>query len=377
MNDIAAELDFGKFDILTKDIRSPDDHIRARTADPNHVATLITSFKKWDNPPTDIQVLVILKPGSFSSSSDVKVVSELPSKRDFDIDEWYPTLRHHGFQVICGDHSVLAIKSLMGKFKNNEKWKVLNCQLFIGMDDDPNVVRFAQLWGTTDNLKKTVHRKVGVIEQLLETHRLFYNHPQIATYDPNSEKEPEWVKQFRADRQAALGLAHGLWGQNWILARMNGPVWDHLVKIFTGNGVSKGHVSPKSICHFVHTAFIPDELIVKWLQDIINGQLTPKLFQTNCQLFKTRLFVRNAVLDRICFEFKREEGSVSWEDACLKYRNVTDAAWIEAYVAHIGTGAKIISEFFKGQMEKRLTDDVLITQNKIKVQQQVFVSFCS
>ena len=306
MNDISAELDYGKHSVATMDIQKPRDSIRARTADPAHVKTLKASFKKWNNGPNDVQVLVMIKAGTTSSDSKIKNVDKLPNKRDFNFEEWYPTLKYHGFQVICGDHSVEAIKSLLVKFKTNPPWVRLNVQVFIGMLDNPDVSRFAKLWGTSDNMKKAVQRKVTVLEQLVDTHRLFYELPLIDSYlqsqkkqEGKGHKSAEWVRQFKQDRMAALNMKKGLWGQTWSLAKMNGPIWDMIEKIFTGRECHANHVVPKSVSHFVHTADIPDDIILGWLNDIILGESTPLQFVTQCWYYKARAFVRGKILTRL------------------------------------------------------------------------------
>ena len=383
MNDLAAQLDYGKHFVFTADIQKPLDSIRARTADPAHVKSLKASFKKWNNGPTDVQVLVMFKAGSVSSDPNIKVVDKLPSKNDFDFKEWYPTLKHHGFQVICGDHSVEAIKSLLIKFKTNPQWVRLNVQVFLGMFDNPDVSRFAKLWGTSDNLKKAVQRKVTVLEQLVETHRLFFQHPRIEEYvafrkkPENKGKSLDWVRQFKEDRMAALNMKHGLWGHIWSIAKLDGPLWVAIEKIFTGRECSPNHVTPKSVSHFVHMADIPEADLLGWLNDIIIGEGTPCQFQALCFYYKARVFIRNKILHRLNVHFKRtKENPILWADACRQYRNVTDAAWIESYVPAIGNGQKKqLSEYFVATMTDRLNKDIDAIANKIAGKQQVFV-FC-
>ena len=377
MNSYAEVLDYGRHSVATMDIIKPCDEIRARTVDPAHVKALVTSFKKWNNAPTDIQVLVMFESGSVSSDSKIKEVNALPLKRTFDFEEWYPTLKLHGFQVICGDHTVEAIKSLLHKFQSNPMWKRLTVQVYLGLKSDPDVARWAHLWGTADNMKKAVQRRVTVVEQLIETHRLFFAHPKIDQFyaNNNSGKGISWVRQFKKDRSMALSLKHGLFGQIWTVAQKKGPFWDLIERIFLGVGCHDDHMAPKSVSHFIHTSGIPQELLLGWLNDICIGQSNPLMFQTLCYHYKARSFIRRKILERLSTQFKRPAtgaGSLSWDDACSRYKNITDYGWIESFVPGIGHGIKkTLSEIFVTAMEKRLSNDIDFAAGKLANKQQV------
>ena len=373
MNEYAQKLLYGSFPVRTLDIVKPDDSIRARTVDAKHVATLVESFLAWNSTPDDVQLLVLVKLGVPGPNKHIKTIDSIPSKRGFDFQEWYPTLKHYGFQVICGDHSVSALKSIIHRYADVEKWQTLQCKVYIGVADNPEVIRFAHLWGTSDNVKKAVQRRVSVFEQLVETHRLFFSHPQILSYinNPDAKKrDPAWVTQFKQDRMLALGLNKGIWGQTWVLVTMTGQKWDLIESIFKGYVGGKTDNAPSSICHFIWMSGVPDDLLITWLNDVIIGRMSTQQFSGKCIAYKARLFIRTAILKRLSLHFKRELND--WDKAASVYRHVTDNNWIESFVPSLCNGKKrVLSSYFMDQMEERLAADLDALAQKIKVKQQV------
>jgi hypothetical protein len=247
--------------------------------------------------------------------------------------EWHNKLKQWGYQVICGDHSIAALKGLMSENPDEEKWCNVLAKVYIARDND-DTVQFAQSWGTTDNVKRNVHRKITFKEQLFETHRLYY--ASQALHDPTVSKAELTRRQtaWKTTRQFILGLNAGAWGQMWQLCKLTGPIWDKIEAIFKGQVVNARGTfkAPTGMTSFLFMAKIPNEDLIEWLDLVIRGVSSLADFHRKCKNYKARQRLREAVAKYISYAHGYKVDDFDWDVARGKYPSSTDESWIEGYV---------------------------------------------
>jgi hypothetical protein len=344
-------------------INTPEEHLRSRSLDQAHVAELMKSFETFNSKSEVVEVLVIVPPEE-----------ELPKKKNFVWAEWHNKLKQWGYQVICGDHSIAALKGLMSENPDEERWCNVLAKVYIARDND-DTVQFAQSWGTTDNVKRNIHRKITFKEMMLETHRLFYALPSL--HDPSIGKVVLAKRQatWKSNRQFTLGMAVGQWGQMWQLCKLQGPLWNKIEAIFNGDVVNTRGTfkTPTGMTSFQYMAKIPDEDLIEWLDLVIRGVSSLADFARKCKNYKARQRLREAVAEHISYQHGYDIKKFDWAVAKSKYPNSTDETWIESYVllvVHSNLTAALPEAFF-AQLEERFLDDSedqeRMAANKVKV----------
>ena len=131
------------------------------------------------------------------------------------------------------------------------------------------------------------------------------------------------------------------------VAAMREPVWPLLLKIFK-EGVPMGPVDgkgnkkmkkPTSIANFIHMANVPTELILKWLNRVIQGQITFRQFELNCKQHKKLLHMKECIVEFVNNMFVPEEYP-DFEELAERYECFKDTGWIAQLLGWFGNTAK-------------------------------------
>ncbi len=83
----------------------------------------------------------------------------------------------------------------------------------------------------------------------------------------------------------------------WQLCKLHGDLWQRIEAIFKGEvHNARGNFKvPTGIVSFLHIAKIPQEQLVAWLDQVIQGNLSLANFTRYCQNYKARERLREAV----------------------------------------------------------------------------------
>ena len=94
-------------------------------------------------------------------------------------------------------------------------------------------------------------------------------------------------------RKAEYAMKTNSFNQLWTLAAREGPVWEELEKIFTGQ-VANAHKfkKPQSPSNFTSMGAIPEGDLLVLLRAVTSGRKTLKQFTDSCRAYKARARVQ-------------------------------------------------------------------------------------
>ena len=103
-----------------------------------------------------------------------------------------------------------------------------------------------------------------------------------------------------------MGITRADMGLIMSIAKVSDSVWEPLLKIFQGETEAGVAGIPKSSTHMVKMSKIPDEQLVEWLNEVVEGELEMKMFKQRCAQWKHEQTLW-AEVTSICQEFLSPE----------------------------------------------------------------------
>jgi hypothetical protein len=157
----------------------------------------------------------------------------------------------------------------------------------------------------------------------------------------------EFKKAWRAAKpgfEATLPRASATIGSMIVLASYTGEIWDLLSLIFTGEVANhpteqKKFKPPTSAAYFASMSDIPEDLLTKWLERVVDRGYTPKQFMERCQLYKKTVRVQAWILNFIN-DIRPGHDFETFEEALQHYTILDDPDYLRELVSWCGATAK-------------------------------------
>lgn len=321
---------FGKCVVPTSWLELAGD-MAARELKPKNTAVVDASIRtmgKNDNM-TNVEVLIF--------SNDLKKANLNAKKLIFDINKPKPEPVH--FYSIIGGHTVTSIGKSHKTRPNNPDYQFVHCSL-ICCEDTPYNRQMAKAYGALENKIKDNRSKTDTWDLLWSMHSSYIQ--CLANYQKGDEKA--FKKEWRAEKARLLAACNvgskGAFDQNITIAQKTGPVWDNICKIFKGEvevlaATKKPPKAPTGVGHFKFMGTIPDEKLNTWLERVVQGQETIKEFGVNCQKYKQKIGVKQAIVDYV--KVIRDKEQLTWDDMVEEWPSLGETVWFELVMGWVGS----------------------------------------
>jgi hypothetical protein len=217
--------------------------------------------------------------------------------------------KDHGIAlwIIGGTHTNKALSKLKDLHPDNPLWwtqkfKVLVCK------DDPAVRQLLRDQGNIMNMKH-IGKKTTFAEVVIQMHNnavaegKAYLRQQGRPFDDafvTPADCPAAVAKTMKDRlgQTTGGFSTQTIGAYWQLSKRGGRMWEliqELISTKRGKGSSKAH-KPYGAGVFSAMGKIPDDELLKWLEQLHRGDINDKEFRAKCNDHKAREATKHVIM---------------------------------------------------------------------------------
>ena len=205
------------------------------------------------------------------------------------------------FYVYSGNHGLHAIRILRERYPKNSKFFTLRSHILL-VDSSPQSFGNLFLLGSFANTVHHLSLKTSFAEVCQRLRQQYSN--LLETH--GSQVAPGWkvaVGKMQKQAQAAYNWKKGEAGLTWNISCCNGPVWSRLIKVLHGQSAHENPklLIPRSSHHLNSMARIPDDVLIQWLEEFLEGKIGLKQFKENCVTWK----VEQKMWDSVS-EFGRE-----------------------------------------------------------------------
>ena len=363
--ELNAQMDgwsYGRFDVPTALIKSPEEKYRACAAKQEKVDALLKSILQFG--PVNEHVQVVLFVGANQA---------LPAKTGFKLpvtDDEMNARGFEGFFCIVGDHTQRAMNQLHSMFNRNPSWASLNATVFV-CQRTLEVYAALKTLGILANIRRGKRVTLSFqdkISALREDYLGLAEHASV----PGHKKRALALKKQR--QQDFGGISAEQMKHLWHLATRKGEVWELLWKIIVGDVVlpdqrsrwgrcgfvSKAHGPVKSAANLTNTWEVDDSVLVLLLQDVVNGRSSLQGLNEQCALVKARKKVQTAILSDTTVD------ELDWDAAQKKFPSACQEDFVEQWVGVVSReGVKArprtdMPELFLQELARRVESDAAV-----------------
>ena len=190
-------------------------------------------------------------------------------------------------QFYSGNHGFHAVKMLAERFPKNKNFERLRCSVVIASSNAENFKHLFIL-GTFENTVHSLAKKTGFAETCLRMRQQYTN---LVTECSGDTKSGEWRTKSGAllrSAQAAFNWNSGETNLCWLVASSDENVWDLLEAILKGNTKHANPMThvPRSSHHLNSMAKIPNKVLIDWLKQVCEAQMTLKDFKERCVMYR-------------------------------------------------------------------------------------------
>lgn len=321
-------------------IDHPEKCIEAREQDKDHRADMKNYFKTHGVLEPNIKVLM------WSDEKFDKVI-----RFDIDLDDPRPP---SPIYAIVGDHSAGGLKDLTKDYPKNRKFKYVLVKMAICPKTEENI-KMALHYGTLDNTIASLHKAMSMWDCCKQMRNRWMDLCQEFPYEQQkNEKRKKW-KHYLTNCETSMPFSGGTYHTLAVVAKYDVSIWKLISKIFEGEYVKnpklKGQTTPKSFGHFNEMGGIPNEDLIRWLERVVNGTWTTKIFNNRCQLYKKTVRVRADIVEFVN-TIRPEHGFEDFDKVAMMYPKMADPNWWNGVISWVSDKKKEkLSALVKQQIE--------------------------
>ena len=304
---------FGLTKIRTSWGISPTEDMAARRKDEHHVVVIAESLNIHGVQQHNVIILIFTQ----DIINHPKLSLDNLDFTPFLDDEKAPVPMY----TIAGDHTCGAMQMLHEAKPQNPKWLYMYVTIAV-TDDTPENRRLAQIAGDLDNKVGNIKQEMTTFDYIEQIHRTYMNlikkfgDPSVPANLKNINKD---LARYKADCTITMGdrnrIATATLGTFFQIAKRTGKVWTLIERIFTEHrqalyASSRGRtLTPKD--HLGHSYFtdmanIPDAMLIKWLQSVVDQKMTVSQFKAKCSKYKKILVLQKAILVWYAAEYHQD-----------------------------------------------------------------------
>ena len=241
-------------------------------------------------------------------------------------------------QIIAGDHTCAAVQRHNQAKPESDEFKKVECELIVCSRTEQNL-RLAKSYGTMHNS----------LAQLQEGHSFWENLETIHTekerlYILNIDKKERKKKmaEFRQWCETSMhNFAPNTIGSLFVLASFSGKLWENFAKIFQGQVTKNKAIkfkTPDAHTHFNTMSKIPESLLIRWTDRVVNGEWNTKNFYDRCVQHKKEIKVCSQMMDFVATRYPAERYA-NFNDLAAQYAFFGDHQWLKQMVTWCGNRA--------------------------------------
>ena len=358
LNAQMAGWSYGRFDVPTGLIKSPEEKYRARVAKQENVDALLKSILQFGTVNEHVQVVLF-----------VGANQAVPAKTGFKLPVTEDEMKARGFEgffCIVGDHTQRAMNQLHSNFSKNPKWANLNAEVFV-CRRTPEVLAALKSWGILDNIKGERRVTVSFQDKVFALHEDYLSLAEHAS-SPGHKERVAALKEQR--RQDFGGVSSGQMMQLWSIAAREGKVWELLQKIISGEvvqpdartpgkgrgrGLRKPAKAVNSAALFTNIGGVEDAVLVPLLHDVVIGHASLQRLNDQCALVKARMKLQTTILS------DENVKLFDWDAAQKKFPLACHEDFVERWAkAVVREGIKAraaFPELFFQELDRRIKSD--------------------
>lgn len=295
----------GEFKIPVSLLTSPLEDIRSRHLDMNHIHTLIESFRSYSRVNEDIQVVLRTEKKRPQTLSVGKLKGlGVP------------------FEVIAGNHSVHALKSLHSEYPRNPLFAEPKCKVFLCQNTLDNRSAIRALGGL-DNVIKGIHRLPTKTEAVLAMHEQLKHESDSRVNLAKLKKE--WRVVY-CNNTNTLNTMIGI-------AKKDGEVWDLISQILTGQGMPEKYRPPTTIAKFNQMGGVDHNWLLDQLRLVKDCTISLAQFHARCLSLKNAKKVREWIAQLIRSTGQKDElETKNWAELAKLYPNTCRESFVESWL---------------------------------------------
>ena len=217
-----------------------------------------------------------------------------------------------------------------------------------------------------DNIKGEKRVSVSFHDKVTALHE---DYASLKQHEGEAGHKERTASIKEARRMDFGGISAGQMMQLWSIAAREGPVWDLLLKIISGDVVApepqrantsrktvkRGVKAVNSAANFVNIGGIEDDVLVSLLNEIVIGHASLQRLNEKCALVKARMKVQTAILsDNIIDES-------DWTAARTTFPIACDDQFVERWaVSLVREGLKAraaLPDLFFSELDRRIATD--------------------
>jgi hypothetical protein len=222
------------------------------------------------------------------------------------------------------------------------------------------------------------------LAQLQEGHSFWENLTIIHTeklrlwdlHDDGKERRKAWA-DFRVECETSMAnFKPNTIGSLFVLASFTGRLWINIAKIFQGQVTKNKAIkfkTPDAHTHFNTMAKIPEDLLIRWTNRVVNGEWNTKNFNDRCVQHKKEVKVCAQMLDFVTVRYPAESYG-TYDELAEQYPFFTDNSWVKLMVTWCGNRmVDSLDGNVKGAIVKKID---LIKNPPVSDVVYVLVDFC-
>jgi hypothetical protein len=286
----------GRFKVPPSRLSPPDGRFASRIVDKEHVKDLKNSFCKLATVNEEL-LGVVVSDTMFARMSRAGMLGLTfrGGISTMNVDDF---LRDTEVVIhtCSGDHSRVALCELVVQFPRNVKFQLAYVELLVVPNDDVTE-RFLTLLGNLENMKP--RNKPNFKQWIAGMHRrAMLNRNEEGGWDTN------YITNIKNDMMYTSGLASGIIGHFWQMAKRDGEYWEALEKLLEGKfektTVKGSRINNKQLSSPANLTKLggglPDNVAIKLLNEVRTNKITWATMNMKIVAWKmkTRLMVEGA-----------------------------------------------------------------------------------
>ena len=331
-------------------ITSPPKYLRARETDEGHVRGIMDNMCK-NGIYDDLAITVLM----WVPENETIYTAQ---RCDFDLTSEKPP---YPMYAIIGDHTSKAIILIHEMFPNNMTFKNINVRLLVMQRSPENEVE-ARYLGTLDNTIRSIHQAMTQWDCVSQIHDIYEFFKQ--KYG-NGQLVGDAKKKFTAyvtSCEDVMPFTGGTFSTFRTVAKVSAPIWKLITQIFSGQFKQNREIPqkiPKSLTNFSSMGNVPEDLLIIWLNKVVEGKETCKGFQERCTTFKKEITLKEKIVEYLQSILEEDDYS-DWSDVIRNFPEMGTKIWFGSMlkVAPVRTRENL------GEHAKNMIDDMVAAQQK-------------
>ena len=226
------------------------------------------------------------------------------------------------FEVIAGNHSVHALKSLHSEYPRNVLFGAPKCKVFVCQNTLDNRSAIRALGGL-DNVIKGIHRLPTKTEAVLAMHEQLKH--ESDTRANMAKMKKEWRVVY-CNNTNTLGTMIQL-------AKKDGEVWDLIYSILTGVGMPEKYRPPTTTAKFNQIGGVDHTWVLNQLRLVKDCTINLAQFHARCLSLKNAKKVQDWIAQLIRTTGKKPDlETKNWADLSKLYPNTCRDSFIESWL---------------------------------------------